>query len=277
MPLKPMKPVSIMESKMDDSEDTKVDESGHVAPKSAIIFDWDDTLLASSFLSNRGCRLDTDMSGFSDMAPLLRELETSVISVLELALEYGQVFIITNAETGWVQLSCEKFIPRVLPLLGKINILSARSTYEPMYPEAPLKWKYYAFHERISSFYSDPKAPKNVLSFGDSHVEREAVRAVTKLLPNSKTKSVKFAERPSMEQLRRQIELVTNCFRYIHSHDGDLDLQLTVTVNSPQQPNSPQNSLPETEPTESAVPSSPTDNSTHSLSAFVPPVTTALA
>ena len=35
-----------------------------------------------------------------------------------------------------------------------------------------------------------------------------------------------------MEQLRRQIELVTNCFQYIHHHDGDLDLQLTVTINN---------------------------------------------
>jgi len=35
-----------------------------------------------------------------------------------------------------------------------------------------------------------------------------------------------------MEQLKRQIELVTNCFQYIHNHEGDLDLQLTVTVSS---------------------------------------------
>jgi hypothetical protein len=76
------------------------------------------------------------------------------------------------------------------------------------------------------------KKEKNVLSFGDSHVEREAVRACTRGLANTRTKSVKFAERPSMEQLRRQIELVTNCFQYIHNHEGDLDLQLTVTVNS---------------------------------------------
>jgi hypothetical protein len=79
-----------------------------------------------------------------------------------------------------------------------------------------------------------PVGPKkNVISFGDSHVEREAVRAVTRSMAMTRCKSVKFAERPSTEQLRRQLELVTNCFHYIHHHDGDLDLQLTVTVNSP--------------------------------------------
>jgi len=140
--------------------------------------------------------------------------------------------VVTNAETGWVQLSAQKFIPLVLPILNKLTIISARSTYEPMFPGSPLKWKYYCFQERITALAPpNSKREKNVLSFGDSHVEREAVRACTRGMANTRTKSVKFAERPSMEQLRRQIELVTNCFAYIHNHEGDLDLQLTVTVN----------------------------------------------
>ena len=89
------------------------------------------------------------------------------------------------------------------------------------------------FQERITALAPlNSKREKNILSFGDSHVEREAVRACTRGMPNTRTKSVKFAERPSMEQLRRQIELVTNCLQYIYSHEGDLDLQLTVTVNN---------------------------------------------
>lgn len=268
---------------MDESDEVKVEECKE-APKSVIIFDWDDTLLASSFLAGKGCRLDSDMQRCSDLLPHLRELEASVTAVLELALSYGHVFIVTNAETGWVQLSAQKFIPGVLPILEKVNILSARSTYEPMHPESPLKWKYYAFQERIASVCPDHTMHKNVLSFGDSHVEREAVRAVTRGLPNSKTKSVKFAERPSMEQLRRQIELVTNCFQYIHSHDGDLDLQLTVTVNPPgspvpatQQGTTPtpnvdggENNVPVPAPSEPyTTPETPAHS--HPLSSFVSP------
>jgi hypothetical protein len=106
-----------------------------------------------------------------------------------------------------------------------------------MHPDSPLKWKFFAFQEKLALHYGmdyKPAGPKkNVISFGDSHVEREAVRAVTRSMATTRCKSVKFAERPSTEQLRRQLELVTNCFHYIHHHDGDLDLQLTVTVNSP--------------------------------------------
>jgi hypothetical protein len=202
-----------------------------------IAFDWDDTLLCSSFLSSKGLRLDSDPAKVKELESQLTELSHSIIAVLSLALQYGPVTVVTNAETGWVQLSCQKFIPLVLPMLNKLTIISARSTYEPMFPGSPLKWKYYCFQERINALAAPgSKREKNVLSFGDSHVEREAVRACTRGMTNTRTKSVKFAERPSMEQLRRQIELVTNCFQYIHNHEGDLDLQLTVTVNGTNSP-----------------------------------------
>jgi len=227
-------PPSQIDSKFSSSSYSSSDKlkSGASDKESIIIFDWDDTLLASSFLSSKGYRLDTDKSKIVDVEAGLRDLEQSIIAVLTLALQYGEVHIVTNAETGWVQLSAAKFIPAVVPLLHRVSILSARSTYEARYPDAPLKWKYYAFQDKLAPSFAEPKRSKNIISFGDSHVEREAVRAVTRGFPNTRCKSVKFAERPSMEQLRRQIELVTNCFQYIHHHDGDLDLQLTVTINN---------------------------------------------
>lgn len=199
---------------------------------SVIVFDWDDTLLSSTFLSARQLRLDSDPLRVAEYAQPLRELESAVIAVITQALTCGEVHIITNAETGWVQLSAQKFIPAVLPILQRVSILSARSTYETRYPDSPLKWKFYGFQEKLANLFTESKKLKNILSFGDSHVEREAVRAVTRGFPNTRCKSVKFAERPTLEQLRRQLELVTNCFHYIHNHDGDLDLQLTVTINS---------------------------------------------
>jgi len=222
------------------------------SPDTVIIFDWDDTLLASSFLSQHGYRLDTDMPPNAEIDAHLRELEVAVSTLLNHALAFGHVNIVTNAETGWVQLSAQKFLPGVVPYLSRVNVLSARSTFEVHHPDAPLKWKYFAFQEKLTTVFgasalASHERRKNVISFGDSHVEREACRAVTRGMPNTRTKSVKFAERPSMEQLRRQIELVTNCFQYIHSHDGDLDLQLTVTVNTPAGTPSP--STPASSPT----------------------------
>ena len=207
-----------------------------------LLFFKDDTLLCSSFLSSKGLRLDTNSSKIVEfgLANVLKQLETSIISVLKLAQSHGQVYIITNAETGWIQLSAQKFIPGVLPIISTIPLISARSTYESQHPDSPLKWKFYAFQDTLAPHLSKKGKWKNIMSFGDSHVEREAVRAVTRGQKETRCKSVKFAERPSLEQLKRQQELVANCFTYIFSHDGDLDLQLTVTVNATNNINSQQ-------------------------------------
>jgi len=201
--------------------------------ETVIVFDWDDTLLCSSHLSSQGYRLDTDLE-LEETYPAIRselqQLESHVISVLKEALKRGKVNIITNAEAGWVELSARKYLPGVVPFLSYVNVISARSTYEHLYPGSPLKWKFSAFQERLSSLLSAEKVKKNVISFGDSHVEREAVRTVTQGVANTKTKSIKFAEGPSIEQLSKQLELVINSFQYIISHEGNLDLMLKMTV-----------------------------------------------
>jgi hypothetical protein len=204
--------------------------------KSAIFFDWDDTLLSSSVLWRLGYRLDSEIDPNDiNLHKQLRELETSVIAILKKAATYGKVHVVTNGETGWVQRSAEKFIPAVVPFLASVDILSARSTFEGQYPGEPLKWKVCAFETLLKTFLNNTQSKTDVISFGDSQVEREAIRVATKSLVDIRTKSVKFAERPSMEQLRRQIELINNCFHFIHEHDGDLDLQLTITEHTNQQ------------------------------------------
>jgi len=257
-------PASSMDTKDDQGKAASTLPSTY-SSNTVIMFDWDDTLLASSFLSARGYRVDCVespalLSDASDAAQL-RAQEQCVVALLTLALSYGAVNIVTNAETGWVELSAQKFMPAVLPLLSRVNVLSARSTFEPAYPEAPLKWKYYAFHERLRSVFGDScmdgrageadiaslaagDMKKNIVSFGDSHVEREAIRAVTRGVPGWRCKSVKFAERPTVEQLRRQLELVSNCFHYIATHPADLDLQLTVTLHA-QSPAAPATAPPQ--------------------------------
>jgi len=199
---------------------------------SSIIFlDWDDTLLCSTVLSKQGVKLNSDME--TAPALLLQQLESltnHIISVLEVAQKHGEVHIVTNGETGWVEMSAQKFVPRVVPYLEKLQILSARSTFEKMYPGAPMEWKFHAFEQKLTHVYAGPPCFKNVISFGDSHAEREAIRAVTKGLPYTKTKSIKFAERPTVEQLERQLELTVNSFQYIINHEEDLDLCMSLSV-----------------------------------------------
>ena len=71
----------------------------------------------------------------------LYKLESAVVKMLNRAMEFGTVVIITNAETGWVELSAKRYMPRVLPVLANIPIVSARTTFERFFPDSPLDWK----------------------------------------------------------------------------------------------------------------------------------------
>lgn len=71
--------------------------------------------------------------------------------------------------------------------------------------------------------------PRNILSFGDSVHERSAILRVTAAMgAGVRTKSIKFVERPTIEQLKRQVDLVASCFDAIVGHSESLDLMLTI-------------------------------------------------
>lgn len=205
---------------------------------SLFIIDWDDTLLATSWLSSQGLRLDaTEIPEF--VAEELRALESSIYSLLAYVLTIGKVAIVTNAESSWVELSARKFVPAVCDLLPQIRVLSARSSYQDMYPNQVPKWKIEAykcvfqeaFPELSFSQYSKVQNRVQVLSLGDSVYERDALMELAshvgaeKLLP----KSVKFVERPNPGQLVQQIAIVLdNLFDVYSSTDGVVDLMLQV-------------------------------------------------
>jgi len=234
----------VVDAKMEDTSDLEdlvsMKENLPPSTRTVIFLDWDDTLLCSSVLSNQGIKLDSDLESAAELVSQLEELSESVVGVLKVAMSHGTVYIITNGETGWVQLSAQKFLPNVVPFLEKVRVLSARSTFEPYYPDSPMKWKFHAFQESLVHEYADSHCIRNVLSFGDSHAEREAIRAVTRGHPNTRTKSIKFAERPTVEQLMRQLELVSDCFPYITSHEADLDLCMSLSVSPTPEPEEPE-------------------------------------
>ena len=91
-----------------------------------------------------------------------------------------------------------------------------------------------AFRQEICGAYVHKRGPdaaiRNILSFGDSIHERLAIHKVTSTMRNARTKSIKFVERPTVEQLKRQVDLVSSCFDEIFRHNGSLDLMLTIQL-----------------------------------------------
>lgn len=192
------------------------------------IFDWDDTLMCTSYLHNYQ---DPDTEVPTSIQEMLRSIEQGAMRLLELALAFGQTFIITNATADWVSFSAAKFMPKLVPVLERVSVISARSRFEGQVPDA-LEWKNRAFLEVQNCL--DAHVCTNLVSIGDSSLELEAARGLGRALgwepaqPDSMAlvKTVKLKERPSAEELRKQLEAVAARFEQIVCDSKDLQIGL---------------------------------------------------
>ena len=205
------------------------EESAESKESTLILLDWDDTLLVSSLLSSLGFRIDEDSELPAALRSELSELEAIVIHMLEACNACGNVVIVTNAETGWVEMSGKRFVPRILDAVQRMQlpVISARSTYEARYPGSPCDWKTAAFIAQVQHA-AQASCVVDVISIGDSLHEREAAHQVSARFRDSiaTVKTVKMVERPTVEQLRRQLSLVATNLRDMveESHSFDVNL-----------------------------------------------------
>lgn len=192
------------------------------------LYDWDDTFFPSTYLAAQGVRIDEHEQLPQSLTIQIAELEAIVIKILQQALAFGVVKVITNAEEGWVELSGARFMPKLTKFLRDhdIKVVSARTNYESEYPDSPSCWKTAAFAAEVDESFPDVDR-LNVLVLGDSLSEREAAHNLATRMPMSCVKSVKLVERPNVTQLQRQIALLHGSFRELREHYGSFDVNLT--------------------------------------------------
>jgi len=205
------------------------------ADQTIIILDWDDTLCPTTeCMRTQGLSVVGDPPS-GEFAASLEELTKEVRNVLEACLDIaGLVVIVTNAEEGWVELAQKAWLPGVEDILSRCEVASARSTWEPQGVTSPAGWKARTFEEFIDRFYSryPNQSWKNVVSVGDAPHEREALARVVRFAPRTsshkcRSKSVKFAVRPTVDQMISELQMLSKSIFEIVTHDGDLDLYFT--------------------------------------------------
>ena len=201
--------------------------------KTTAILDWDDTICPSTYLASMGVRVDDASSLPPALQRQLDLLEQAVIDIVKEALRFGKVVVITNAEAGWVELSGRRFLPGVVSFLNNhdIKIVSARTSFESDYPDAPSSWKMAAFSQEVGYMFPN-EDELNVLVLGDSMSERDAAHALSTRLPNSRVKTVKFVERPSIDQLMRQVQLVAQSLADLATYASSFDIDLVVSATA---------------------------------------------
>lgn len=208
----------------------------HQPNQTIIIFDWDDTLCPSTTcmrqygLSVLGAPPEGEVRAALEV--LTKEARLLIAAAGELA---EKVIVVTNAEEGWVDLSCKAWLPGLQETIAACEVASARSTWEPRGVSSPAGWKARAFEDVIDKFYSryQNQSWKNIISIGDAPHEREALSRVSRWAPlgrgkKCRSKSVKFVLRPSIEQLTRELQMLRESLKEIVWHDDDLDLHFSA-------------------------------------------------
>ena len=188
---------------------------------SLIIFDWDDTLLPTTFLTKRGIYNEEIMIAENKK---IQKLENSALKLLNMSIDKGEVYIITNACLEWVEYSAEKFYPRIFKILPKIKVISARGHWESEYPGDSRRWKIQTFLSLKKEL--NTKLVTNIICLGDSLLEIEAGRILANSFSEAFVKTIKFKEEPKLEELNKQLLLVTNQFNSICSEVKNLIIRV---------------------------------------------------
>ena len=190
---------------------------------SLIIFDWDDTLLPTSFLAPRGIFEENSVLNDKDQNKI-KKLEDSVQKLLLLAVSKSDVYIITNAGDGWVEFSAKKYYPKIMDILGEIEVISAREVYEKKFPEDSRRWKVESFLN-LKKRLND-ELITNIICLGDSIFEMEAGRILASKFIHAVIKTIKFREKPKPEELNKQLNLVLNQFDSIFTSSKNLTVRV---------------------------------------------------
>lgn len=191
--------------------------------ESVIIFDWDDTILPTSWLE-RIRALTAGVPLRPEVARQMSVLCAACAQTMRMAEQMGTVVFITNSAPGWVDQSCQLFMPQIIQQVRGYPIFA-----KPMH--APLTFKLSAFRRECQAF-------RNLVSVGDGDAERAAslrlltppdrkagARGGDPVEANRIVKSVKLCEFPSCQQLIAQHEMLQVRLLDIVTFQGSLDLK----------------------------------------------------
>jgi hypothetical protein len=211
-----------------------------------IIFDWDDTLLPTSFFEGlppipssaaaRTCHLPFFVA--------LRRHAKLVEETLRAARAVACVSIVTLAKRPWVMQSAERYLigldfPALVRELDITIYYANEHTGRPDVPPQCLAqdytaWKRNAMAKCLTDWYATGqlgKARLNVTSIGDSVIEQQALKDLlhawgqTGLLAQSPLcKTMKLMDHPTLSQLSDQLQRLAPGFECIALREKQFDI-----------------------------------------------------
>ena len=192
-------------------------------------FDWDDTLLCTSYLVPTGALNDMEIN--KKDKPIISSLDSLASKLLVKSLKLGYVFIVTNGAPGWVELSSTKFYPETAKVLKNVKIISARGLCEKKLPGDMRQWKTKAFKYALDTIPIKRNIPTNIIFFGDSIIEMDSSYIVKECFSNAYLKTIKFKENPSHTELEKELKIIFTQLDSILTNFKNLSIKVTRKKN----------------------------------------------
>ena len=161
--------------------------------------DWDDTLFPTTWLKIIGIDI---LNPSADMINMFESLDRLISEAIIKMRASGSIKIVSNGSNIWLQ-ACLGVLPNFKEITETdvVSMVSARDLFADQ-DNFPEDWKIIAF-----KILHDGRNPKKIISFGDSEKEHEAA---TKLKnENNLIGNVKFIDKPTLNQLVTQLEILT--------------------------------------------------------------------
>jgi hypothetical protein len=219
--------------------ETGTDQGSKQSANAVIIFDWDDTLLPSKYCRNLVCpslpsaevSQSERLSNYSLPYSVLREHAIVVEKVLRAAASVARVKIVTLATEYWLKVSAEQLPGLNLPEL--LRELDVEVHHADRQAKDWVKAKQRSMAKCLRSPYGDyPNYPWNVISVGDSTIERDALQ---ELFSDGRRygvcKTLKLQESPTVSGLTEDLHVLTQILGDLVSCKHDLDLDILGLKN----------------------------------------------
>jgi len=199
--------------------------------KALILFDWDDTLCPTSWIEERRTSFDAQKHSRKGLSwDMLAEQARAVSLLVQTALSFGPVALVTLAQRPWVDVSVREFMPEVGAEVTGLDVFYAR---EPsMLGAGPGVCPWTAMKRRAMQQAMGALAAKlgqnttweSLVSVGDSDVEKRAAQDLGRECQARGTvkwtKTVKLMEHPGVKQLTKQVLALNRCLADIVEYPG---------------------------------------------------------
>ena len=209
---------------------TPSDTYAEFSKDTIFILDWDDTIMCSSWLKKMKVELENNKPS-EEILQETAKIATAVEALINKISQYGRLFIVTNATDGWVELSCQLFMPSIYYLVLSIPIISAQELYSYRFIN-PNTWKMMAFRNEILATLFDKVAQttRHIISIGDGEAEQLATRSIRPIRFYGPliTKSVRLMPESTPAELVDQLNKITGIISPLVTYESHLDLQVAV-------------------------------------------------